>query len=147
MKEHEQIAEGFYFHRPLADLSTADVFSGLDYYGVKRNPLYDMGFTRVGCMPCINASKGEIRLMAKVFPDMIKKVRQWEQIVSASCKRGISSFFHTRTKGLGQYEAYQEANIDSTVLWSTTSRGGKQFGLFEPELSSEACLLAEGMCE
>jgi 3'-phosphoadenosine 5'-phosphosulfate sulfotransferase (PAPS reductase)/FAD synthetase len=144
IKEHEQIAEGFYFHRPLADLTTEDVFAGLDYYGIERNPLYELGFTRVGCMPCVNANKGEVKLMAKIFPEVIERIRRWEYLVGLSAKRGLSSFFHARSKGLNFRDGYLEGNIDSTVLWAQTTRGGKQFSL--PEMS-ETCILAEGMCE
>ena len=146
IKEHEEVAEGFFFNRPLADMSTEDVFSMLIKYGIKRNTLYDLGFSRVGCMPCINARKEEIRLMAKLFPEMVEKIRYWERVVGDSSRRGLSSFFHTRTKGLSAYDAFNEANIDATIEWSKTSRGGKQYGFFNEE-PSETCLLAEGACE
>lgn len=143
-KGFEMAAEGFYFKRPLVDMTTEEVFAGLKYYGLEPNPLYGLGFTRVGCLPCINANKNEIRLISELFPERIDNIREWERIVGGASRRGMNSFFHARTKGLANQEAYKEARIDNTVLWSKTARGGKQYEM--PNIS-KACLLSEGMCE
>jgi 3'-phosphoadenosine 5'-phosphosulfate sulfotransferase (PAPS reductase)/FAD synthetase len=144
VKGHEKVSDGFYFNRPLVDLTTEDVFKGLEYYGLKRNPLYDLGFSRVGCMPCVNANKGEVRLISELFPDIIDRIRSWESMVGSASRRGLSSFFHARTKGLKCHEAFEEANIDKYVEWSKTGLGGRQYDI--PSMS-KACIMAEGMCE
>ena len=42
---------------PVMDWSTQDCFDLINQYGWKRNPLYDEGSNRVGCYPCLLASK------------------------------------------------------------------------------------------
>jgi 3'-phosphoadenosine 5'-phosphosulfate sulfotransferase (PAPS reductase)/FAD synthetase len=42
---------------PVMDWSTQDCFDLIKEYGWKRNPLYDEGSNRVGCYPCLLASK------------------------------------------------------------------------------------------
>ena len=42
---------------PVIDWSTQDCFDFIKEYGWKRNPLYDEGSNRVGCYPCLLASK------------------------------------------------------------------------------------------
>jgi len=37
---------------PIIDWSTADVWELLNFYGCKSNPLYERGYSRVGCIGC-----------------------------------------------------------------------------------------------
>jgi len=64
--------------QPLVNWSVEQVFEIMKRHDIKANPLYYKGFSRVGCMPCINARKDEIELIARMFPEHIDKVRQWE---------------------------------------------------------------------
>lgn len=50
---------------PIIDFSDADVFDFLE--GIPLNPLYDMGFNRVGCIGCPMASKHRYRQF-ELFP-------------------------------------------------------------------------------
>src|SRR6185437_2826021 len=68
-----------WLNRPIASWTKAQVFDYLVEHGESFNPLYLLGFGRVGCMPCINAGKEDILLTASHFPDMIAKIRGWEQ--------------------------------------------------------------------
>ncbi len=105
-------------------------------HGLKLNPLYGMGFSRVGCMPCIQSNKQDIRLISRLFPEHIAKIRKVERIVRAVSRLGIATFF-------------QQAIIDDVVRWSLTGRGGRQFdmlALAEPP-TSEVCVYAGGLCE
>lgn len=62
--------------RPLLNWTTADVFAYIEKNGLVRNDLYNHGFTRVGCFPCIMATKGEVRILAKEFKDEVTKLPQ-----------------------------------------------------------------------
>ena len=42
---------------PILDWNTQDCFDLIEEYGWKYNPLYDEGCSRVGCYPCLLASK------------------------------------------------------------------------------------------
>lgn len=129
-----------YFHcklvRPIIDWTKSQVFSFLKEHGERWNPLYEMGFRRVGCAPCINSSKDDIRNWAARFPEMIDKVRQWEAFVGRT-------FFAPMVPG-------KKINwIDEVVEWSKMTHGGKQYSLpfFEAEARSGGCTSVWGICE
>lgn len=50
--------------------------------GVPANPLYYMGAKRVGCFPCINSEKREMRAMTKFRPHRIDEIRAEESAVA-----------------------------------------------------------------
>jgi 3'-phosphoadenosine 5'-phosphosulfate sulfotransferase (PAPS reductase)/FAD synthetase len=52
---------------PIAYWDTERVFEYITSKGIEVNPLYKKGFRRVGCMPCVNASKYEILYMPKKY--------------------------------------------------------------------------------
>ena len=122
--------------RPIADWSKHQVFDFLAKHGEEVNPLYKMGFNRVGCTPCINWGKEGIRNWAARRPQNIDKVREWER------KNG-RTFFVPCVPG-------KEINwIDEVVAWAKTERGGKQLSLpvLESLAESGACVSKYGLCE
>jgi 3'-phosphoadenosine 5'-phosphosulfate sulfotransferase (PAPS reductase)/FAD synthetase len=46
---------------PIVDLTTKEVFTKLKKANIDPNKLYEMGFDRVGCAPCILGGKGEFK--------------------------------------------------------------------------------------
>ena len=64
--------------RPVLRWSVADVLAIHHRHGIPVNPLYRKGFSRVGCNPCIYASKEEIELTAEHFPERIAQIRGLE---------------------------------------------------------------------
>jgi 3'-phosphoadenosine 5'-phosphosulfate sulfotransferase (PAPS reductase)/FAD synthetase len=61
--------------RPILMWSTKDVFEYISINSHQRNPLYDLGFNRVGCFPCIMCSLGEIIRVAEHAPEKIDAIR------------------------------------------------------------------------
>ena len=101
--------------------------------GIPANPLYLMGASRVGCFPCINSRKGEIRSIAKYRPSRIDFIRQQE--LHPAFRKGISTLFprkrvpmQFRSKKIvaKSGEEMYVCTIDDVVAWSATSWGGKQ---------------------
>jgi 3'-phosphoadenosine 5'-phosphosulfate sulfotransferase (PAPS reductase)/FAD synthetase len=123
--------------------------------GVPCNPLYVMGASRVGCFPCINARKNEVRAMDKYRPQRIDFIEQEELTGFTHTRAGISTFFRrnmtperwrsrevTTTKG----EVVTVPTIRDVTEWAKTARGGKQYDMdFDVPLAS-ACDIG-GMCE
>lgn len=66
--------------RPLLSWTTQDVFDYIEKNGLERNELYNKGFGRVGCFPCIMATKGEVRLIIENFADEITKLRNYDRL-------------------------------------------------------------------
>lgn len=118
-------------YRPLLHWSIEDVWAMLAKYSIPRNPLYDFGAKRVGCLPCIMSRKSEIRMIAKNFPERIDMIRQ------AELETGKVSTFYPRTFVPLSHrsreivtkdgETMNVPTIDDVVDWSKTARGGMNY--------------------
>jgi 3'-phosphoadenosine 5'-phosphosulfate sulfotransferase (PAPS reductase)/FAD synthetase len=118
----------------IAGLAKVECFAGARERGEKINPLYLMGFGRVGCAPCVNSGKEDILNWVLRRPDMIDKIRDWET------ETGYT-YFPPMVPGL-------KANntIDQVVAWSKTARGGRK-ELFPIFHERESCESKYGLCE
>ena len=142
-------------NRPLLRWKLADVIAIHEKYGVPLNPLYALGFTRVGCFPCINSKKSEIKLISIHFPERIDQIREQERSIGK-----ISTFFARKTVPL-RYRSLEVdtksgrmkvATIDDVVRWSHTLKGAKEktpvlFEDFYPDDVGLSCPSGMGMCE
>jgi 3'-phosphoadenosine 5'-phosphosulfate sulfotransferase (PAPS reductase)/FAD synthetase len=146
--EREFSAEGWEIVRPIVHLTAAEVFSESKIRGIPINPLYLMGCSRVGCFPCINCTKDELAIIARRFPEEVKRIRYWETIVSQCCKLGFSTFFYADGADLSltPEEIFDRWNIDGRVDWAMTSRGGKQYDLLRIA-PPPSCSSVYGLCE
>jgi 3'-phosphoadenosine 5'-phosphosulfate sulfotransferase (PAPS reductase)/FAD synthetase len=139
-------------YRPIHKWTAAQTFEIAKRHGIKPNPLYSMGMSRVGCMPCINCSKNELAQIAKRFPEHIERIAEWERIVAEVSRRGQATFFPISTAVNGHAE-WDDASIHNAVDWSRTSRGGRQYDLMQAISRQEAeqeglmCESAYGLCE
>lgn len=140
----EVVGGGLFNHRPILRWRVADVFEAHDVAGIKPNPLYTQGMNRVGCMPCINCSKGELRAIADRFPEHIERIAEWERLVSEVTRpHSPVSFFHMGTKG----HSGATSTIHSIVDWSRTTRGGRQRDLLAQLDDAGSCSSSYGLCE
>lgn len=141
-------------YRPIHGWTAADVFAIAKRHGLRPNPLYMIGASRVGCWPCINSQKGEIALVAEHTPEIIDRLRDWERCVSIVSRRdrggdGTWSTFFPADKVPGDPDDWARGQIDKVVEWTKTSRGGRQFDLLR-EIEAEdapACFSQYGLCE
>lgn len=118
--------------RPLIDWSLKDVLAIHSKYEIPLNPLYAMGATRVGCFPCINSNKREMRLLATEFPERIAQIREWES--GLDNLNGMSTFFppkkvparfRSKTIMTVKGKPMQVCTIDDVVEWAKTGWRGK----------------------
>ena len=142
---NEHVEPGLLVYRPILHWTAEQVFELHRQRGVRWNPLYEQGMTRVGCMPCIHSRKDEIREIAARFPEEIKRVGEWEDLVSDVSKRGLASFFSSgkTTRDYSETDCFPIATV---VEWSRTKRGGKDVdpaALEEPKV----CSSIYGLCE
>lgn len=145
-------------YRPILTWKVEEVFAYTARFGLKPNPLYAAGCSRVGCFPCINASKAELALVDRVFPDQVDRLEAWEERVSKCSKRSMATFFALSNDPL-MVEAMTfdlmnggdgsglnvGGGIRQTVEWAKTARGGRQFEMF-PSTESTVCSM-HGACE
>lgn len=125
-----------YIWRPLIRAVVADVLALHHRHNIPVNPLYRVGFGRVGCMPCINATKAEVALYAQRYPQRVDELRELEREITAAraleperFEMPVASFF----EGAGRRGAVP---IDEAVAWSRTARGGKQLPLIQQQPNS-----------
>lgn len=139
----EDVGGGLFNYRPILRWKSADCFEAHALYGLDPNPLYRQGMTRVGCMPCINASKDEVLEISKRFPHHIERIAYWEHIVSQSSKRQESSFFHDPHRAAH----LNKRGIYNVVEWSKTQRGGTNLDWIRINEEPAACSSEYGLCE
>lgn len=64
--------------RPIFSWEAEEVFAYIKSQGLQPNPLYKLGFSRVGCFPCIMCRHSEIKQLIKHFPERIEVIRKLE---------------------------------------------------------------------
>jgi 3'-phosphoadenosine 5'-phosphosulfate sulfotransferase (PAPS reductase)/FAD synthetase len=120
-------------HYPIADWTKLMCFEYIKAYEGHFNPLYMMGFNRVGCMPCINSGKEDMVNITIRRPEAIEKVRAVEQSTGRT-------FFAPMVPGMATN------NIEEVIAWAKTGRGGRQ-AKFEMMFDRPACESKYGLCE
>jgi 3'-phosphoadenosine 5'-phosphosulfate sulfotransferase (PAPS reductase)/FAD synthetase len=134
---------GIFNYRPILRWTAADVFDAADIYGLKANPLYLQGMTRVGCMPCVNTGKDEVLEISKRFPGHIDRIEMWETTVAMASKRQAASFFPDPDR-----DAHlNKRGIRKVVEWSKTKRGGQLMDWIRVNEEPKMCESAYGLCE
>lgn len=118
---------------PIADWTKQMCFDFVLAHDEKVNPLYALGFNRVGCAPCINSGKEDVLNWDMRRPEMIDKIRGYEQ-------RTGRTYFSPCVPGM------YTNTIDDVVAWAKTARGGRQ-DLFPVMHERPACESKYGLCE
>ena len=156
----DEVGGGLFNYRPILKWPVSAVFEAHRVADIQPNPLYLQGCGRVGCMPCVNVAKDELREIADRWPAEVARVREWERLVSIASKRGCATFLPAvidpivkqavkRAKQRGEVFHIDRLlhGIDNAVEWSRTSRGGRGFDLIAATSDSKACSSAYGLCE
>jgi 3'-phosphoadenosine 5'-phosphosulfate sulfotransferase (PAPS reductase)/FAD synthetase len=118
---------------PIFDWTKPMCFDYVKAHGEEVNPLYKLGFNRVGCAPCINSGKADIVNWSVRRPEMIEKVRGLE------ARTGRTFFMPVDRDGQINF-------VDDVVRWAQTSRGGNQV-LLPMMHERPACESKYGLCE
>lgn len=66
----------YWLYRPLVDWKVDDVIALHKRHNLPINPLYLKGTRRIGCWPCINCRKDEIKLISEMSPEAIEKLKE-----------------------------------------------------------------------
>lgn len=123
------------FVRPIAEWNKQMCFDFVKAHGQEPNPLYLMGFGKVGCAPCINSSKEDIYQWQARSPDMIDKIERWE------IETGRSFFPPFKVPGVNI------PTVRQVVEWSKTMRGNVAPGPFAVIQEKPSCESRFGLCE
>ena len=136
--------------RPLLQWTIEDVWAIHAKYSIPRNPLYDYGARRVGCFPCINSSKGEMRIIAEKFPERIDMIREKEKEIDSSFfpPRKIPDRFCSKEYQAKDGRVVKIPLIDDVVEWSKTGKfRPDQFEMNFDEDKFLRCDSSIGHCE
>ncbi|MCF0074463.1 phosphoadenosine phosphosulfate reductase family protein [Dyadobacter sp. CY261] len=120
--------------RPIFEWTAKDVFEFIDAKGFQPNPLYKLGFKRVGCFPCIMCTHGELKEIAESFPETLEKLQDAEMYVGRS-------FFPPKYIPPYRCENGSYPSVKEAVDYVTGDRG--QAKLFE----TSACKSFYSLCE
>lgn len=122
---------------PMLYESKEDEMSYLEQKGIPPNPLYALGFGRVGCYPCIHANKVELSLL----PDWA-----WDRLNLYEDRLNRSWFPAGILPGM---PAGHIPTINEVREWCLTTRGGKQYDLFKTVKQDDApsCMTGWISCE
>lgn len=152
-EEGFDIGPNLALYRPILKWTHDDVFALARRHGIKPNPLYQQGCSRVGCMPCVNVNKAELAEIFTRWPEEISRVAEWERIVAQCSKRGNAAFFPStmdpmRAEGDGKKVTLNSHGIETYQDWALTTRGGRQYDMLgamdDKSLCSSVYL---GVCE
>jgi len=136
--------------RPLIRWTEDDVIAIHRRHGLRPCPLYLRGATRVGCWPCVMASKAELALLGD-DDRRVHAIRALERLVGDMAE--ARSAPHGRP-GLFQSAAPVQTPdgprwpclpIDEVLTWARTQRGGRQMRL--GDWGREDGCVRWGMCE
>lgn len=121
---------------PMLYNSEEDQFKYLHQWNVPPNPLYALGYGRVGCFPCIHANKRELELL----PDWA-----WDRL--EEYERNLKRTWFSSGILPGKPKGYIPSIIEVRE-WCKTSYGGSQFKLFTPKTEdAPSCMTGWIACE
>lgn len=122
--------------RPIFEWTAKQTIEYILDNGFKPNPLYKMGFKRVGCFPCIMSANTEIYQLSQRFPERIIEIAEYER-QTKSCFWGPDSIPSKFYQG-----AFPLCN--DVVKYITFKYAVGE--LFE-EYTATSCMSYYGLCE
>jgi len=149
---HSEIDELCIIYRPILELNHNEIFALHKKHNIKPNPLYTRGMNRVGCMPCINAGKAEMKQVSLEAYQHINKIAEWEQKVALCSKRGKATFFQVGDvpgwpKELELIDITKHGIKNYVSDYAVTSRGGRQQDMITNMMEPGICRSNYGLCE
>jgi 3'-phosphoadenosine 5'-phosphosulfate sulfotransferase (PAPS reductase)/FAD synthetase len=126
--------------RPIIRFSEQDVIDMLRRHNVRPNPLYLIGSQRVGCWPCVFASKRGIRLLADEDPDRIDLIEDLEIELTNKARHK-----NPRAKMISWFRIGESPTpIRDVVDWAFNDKSNR-----EPLLADDRSMgcMRWGMCE
>lgn len=116
-----------YVWRPILRWDVAEVLAIHHRHNIPVNPLYRLGFGRVGCNPCIYASKEEIELVAQHFPQRIAQIDSLEKAVNAlRAARNVEKPGRHGDTDATFFQARQVDHYDYEPRWFTAGASKKE---------------------
>ena len=122
--------------RPVFDWTAQQVIDYILENDLEPNPLYKMGFKRVGCFPCIMSANPEIYQITQRFPERIVEIAEHEK----DCK---SSFFGPDSIPKHAYKGSYPLITDVEKY----IKGKHAAGTLFDDYTATSCMSYYGLCE
>lgn len=123
--------------RPVFDWSAQQVIDYILENGVQPNPLYRIGYKRVGCYPCVMASQQDIYNISVQDTERINYIAKLEQRLNSS--------FFSPDKISSKYYQGDYPLIRDVVRYVQGKRAGGS--LFDDDNVATSCMSYYGLCE
>ena len=124
--------------RPVFDWSAQQVIDYILAAGLEPNPLYRMGYKRVGCWPCVMANQRDILNIAQQSPERIAEIANFERELHSSFFGPDMIPSYAITSG----EKYPTINdVVRYVQWQNATGS-----LFDDDTAT-SCMSFYGLCE
>lgn len=130
--------------RPVFDWTGVQVITYILDNGQKPNPLYYMGFSRVGCFPCIMCRLKEILLISKNQSSYIARLEQAEIEVGRTFF--APNYIPRRAATIVDPSTGKKIPSISDVT-KYVSRNENQVRLFPETIDTRSCMSAFNICE
>ena len=130
--------------RPVFDWSAQQVIDYILAAGLEPNPLYRMGYKRVGCWPCVMANQRDILNIARQAPERIDYIAKIEQ--ELQCGDRLRSEFFGPNKipahAIASGNKYPDIrDVVRHVKWQNATGS-----LFDDDTAT-SCMSYYGLCE
>lgn len=130
--------------RPVFDWSAQQVIDYILTAGLEPNPLYRMGYKRVGCWPCVMANQRDILNISRQSPERIDYIAQLEQELQNKGRRSSSFFGPDKipAHAIASSNKYPDIrDVVRYVEWQNATGS-----LFDDDTAT-SCMSYYGLCE
>lgn len=129
--------------RPIFKWTSQDVIDYILKSGQKPNPLYSLGYSRVGCFPCIMCRHLEIRLIMNDEP-MKKRLLDAELCIKNNTEKGSTFFPPTY---IPKWACSNRKYPTVEDVFKYVSDKNNTLDMFEPENGYSCMSMYSGLCE
>ena len=130
--------------RPVFDWSAQQVIDYILAAGLEPNPLYRMGYKRVGCWPCVMANQRDILNISRQSPERIDYIAQLEQELQNKGWRSSSFFSLDKIPAHAIARGNKYPDIRDVVRHV---KGQNATGSLFDDDTATSCMSYYGLCE
>lgn len=130
--------------RPVFDWSAQQVIDYILAAGLEPNPLYRMGYKRVGCWPCVMANQRDILNISRQSPERIDYIAQLEQELQNKDRRSSSFFGPDKIPAHAIASGNKYPDIRDVVRYV---EGQNATGSLFDDDTATSCMSYYGLCE
>ena len=129
--------------RPAFNWTAQETIDFILSKGFNPNPLYYMGFSRVGCFPCIMCRLGEVKQMVSETPDYVERLQKAEDEVGRTffSPDDIPARFRTSTD---PKSGKKITTVSDVVKYVATDPNQSEL---KEEGKDSRCMSFYGLCE